>query len=209
MAALRLVLCPTLASSSIKACLRWQYFLMILMIKMVCSCENYSINHQCSSLQGWSNVQHLERPESTDKIEQGRGFPWHRKGCSTHSSSITKISIIMINNPFLMITIATTRLTNGCAVLHFPPWSSPEFHDFMMISIPLLIITITITIIMITTITITRSTNGCAQCGLASSSRSTRRFTSLLDSRIFWSVIMLIKRIFWSIIMLIKECVGL
>ena len=85
------------------------------------------------TFQGWSNVQHLERPEPTDKIEQGWGFPWHRKGCSTHSSSFTIISKMMINNPFLMITIATTSFTNRCAVLHFPSWSPPEFHDFTIL----------------------------------------------------------------------------
>ena len=95
------------------------------------------INHQCSSPQGWSDVQHLERPESTDKIEQGWGFPWHWKGCcSTHSSSFTKFSKMMIDNPFLMITIATTSFTNRCAVLHFPSWSSAEFHDFMILWFP-------------------------------------------------------------------------
>ena len=40
---------------------------------------------------------------------------------------------MMINNPFLMITSATTWFTNGCAVLHFPSWSI-EFHQNFMIS---------------------------------------------------------------------------
>ena len=81
------------------------------------------------TLQGWSDVQHLQRPESTDKIEQGRRFPWHRKGCSTHSSSFTIISKMMINNHFLMITIATHRWMCSSALSSMIITRISWFHD--------------------------------------------------------------------------------